>query len=182
MSEAHFGKVQALIQKGIDEGAKAVAGGVGKPQGFEVGYFVRPTVFAGVNNDMAIAREEVFGPVLVMIPFKDEEEAIQIANDTPYGLAAYLSTGDAERAKRVARRLKAGMVQINGASNPGHAPFGGYKQSGIGREGENGGLKTSLKPSRCLLVKADQVRRTMDCNSNMEYENCWHLQRQFFCC
>jgi aldehyde dehydrogenase (NAD+) len=145
VSGMHFDKVQGLIQKGIDEGAKLVAGGTGKPEGYEMGYFVRPTIFAEVNNTMTIAREEVFGPVLVMIPFKDEQEAIEIANDTPYGLAAYIQTGDSERARRVERRLKAGMVQINGAPHPSDAPFGGYKQSGIGREGGRWGLEDFLE-------------------------------------
>jgi aldehyde dehydrogenase (NAD+) len=145
VSEMHFNKVQALIQKGIDEGAKLVAGGTGKPEGFEAGYFVRPTIFAGVDNTMTIAREEVFGPVLVMIPFETEEQAIEIANDTPYGLAAYVQTGDDERAARVSRQLKAGMVMINGAPHPDDAPFGGYKQSGIGREGGRFGLEDFLE-------------------------------------
>jgi aldehyde dehydrogenase (NAD+) len=107
---------------------------LGKPKGLEAGYFVKPTVFAGVNNQMTIAQEEIFGPVLTMIPFDTEEQAIEIANDTPYGLAAYLSTGDDERAKRVAGQLRAGMVSLNSASQNYTAPFGGYKQSGNGRE------------------------------------------------
>lgn len=145
VSEMHYDKVQALIQKGIDEGAELVIGGTGKPEGYESGYFVRPTIFSGVNNAMTIAQEEVFGPVLVMIPFENEEQAIAIANDTPYGLAAYLQTGDSDRAKRVSRQLKAGMVMINGASHPTGAPFGGYKQSGIGREGGRWGLEDFLE-------------------------------------
>ncbi len=115
-SSIQFEKVQHLIQKGIDEGARLVAGGTGRPDGFTEGDFVKPTVFADVNNDMTIAREEIFGPVLAMIPFDTEEEAVAIANDTPYGLAAYIQTGSPERAKRVARKLRAGMVQINGTS------------------------------------------------------------------
>jgi aldehyde dehydrogenase (NAD+) len=133
-SRVQFDKVQGLIKVGIDEGAEVVAGGLGKPEGLETGYFVKPTVFAGVNNQMTIAQEEVFGPVLTMIPFDTEEQAIEIANDTPYGLAAYLSTGDDERAKRVAGQLRAGMVSLNSASQNYTAPFGGYKQSGNGRE------------------------------------------------
>ncbi len=133
-SRVQFDKVQGLIAKGIEEGAEVVAGGLGKPQGLETGYFVKPTIFSGVNNQMTIAREEIFGPVLSMIPFDTEEQAIEIANDTPYGLAAYLSTGDDERAKRVAAQLRAGMVSLNSASQNYTAPFGGYKQSGNGRE------------------------------------------------
>ena len=133
-SRVQFDKVQGLIEKGISEGAKLVTGGLGKPEGFDSGYFVKPTVFAGVNNQMEIAREEIFGPVLTMIPFDTEEQAIEIANDTPYGLAAYFSTSDEERARRVAGQLRAGMVSINSASQDYAAPFGGYKQSGNGRE------------------------------------------------
>lgn len=145
VSQAQFDKVQRLIQVAIDEGATLVTGGTGKPEGLETGYFVHPTVFCDVSNDMTIAREEVFGPVLAMIPFDSEEQAIEIANDTPYGLAAYIQTGDIERARRVARRLKAGMVQINGAGHPSDAPFGGYKQSGNGREGGVFGLEDFLE-------------------------------------
>ncbi|CAI8378098.1 MAG: 3-succinoylsemialdehyde-pyridine dehydrogenase [SAR92 bacterium MED-G29] len=138
-SRVQFDKVQALIEKGVAEGAKLVAGGTGKPEGMDKGYFVKPTIFAGVNNQMTIAREEIFGPVLTMIPFDTEEQAIEIANDTDYGLAAYFSTTDEERAKRVAGQLRAGMVSVNSASQDYAAPFGGYKQSGNGREwGEYG--------------------------------------------
>jgi aldehyde dehydrogenase (NAD+) len=133
-SRVQFDKVQGLIEKGIEEGATLVAGGPGKPKGLETGYFVRPTVFANVTNEMTIAQEEIFGPVLSMIPFETEEQAIQIANDTPYGLAAYFSTTSEERAARVASQLRAGMVSINSASQDYTAPFGGYKQSGNGRE------------------------------------------------
>jgi aldehyde dehydrogenase (NAD+) len=129
-----FQKVQGLIQKGIDEGARLVAGGTGRPDGLKSGYYVKPTVFADVNNQMTIAREEIFGPVLVIIPYETEEEAVRIANDTPYGLAAYVQ-GSQDRARKVARQLRAGMVHINGASGGLGSPFGGYKQSGIGREG-----------------------------------------------
>ena len=138
-SRVQFDKVQGLIHTGIEEGATLVAGGLGKPEGLETGYFVKPTIFADVNNDMTIAREEIFGPVLTMIPFDSEEQAIEIANDTPYGLSAYFSTGSEERAARVAGKLRAGMVSINSASQDYAAPFGGYKQSGNGREwGEYG--------------------------------------------
>ena len=133
-SRVQFEKVQGLIEKGISEGATLVAGGLGKPEGFNSGYFVKPTVFAGVNNQMTIAQEEIFGPVLAMIPFDTEEQAIEIANDTPYGLAAYFSTSNAERARRVGSQLRAGMVSVNSASQDYAAPFGGYKQSGNGRE------------------------------------------------
>jgi aldehyde dehydrogenase (NAD+) len=144
-SEVQFDKVQALIQEGIDEGATLVAGGTGRPDGFDTGYFTKPTVFADANNDMTIAREEIFGPVLTMIPFDSEDEAVEIANDTPYGLAAYLQTGDADKARRVTARLRAGMVQLNGANRAPGAPFGGYKQSGIGREGGSLGLDEFLE-------------------------------------
>ncbi|MBL8549940.1 MAG: aldehyde dehydrogenase family protein [Hyphomonadaceae bacterium] len=128
-----FQKVQSMIQKGIDEGAKAVVGGVGRPEGFNRGYYVKPTVFANVANEMIIAREEIFGPVLTIIPYEDEEDAIRIANDTVYGLSGYVS-GSPERAKRVAQRLRTGAVHLNGAGMDFGAPFGGYKQSGNGRE------------------------------------------------
>jgi aldehyde dehydrogenase (NAD+) len=138
-SRVQFDKVQGLIEKGIEEGAELIAGGPGKPEGLETGYFVKPTIFAGVNNQMTIAQEEIFGPVLTMIPFDTEEQAIEIANDTPYGLAAYFSTSDQQRAHRVAGRLRAGMISLNSASQDYAAPFGGYKQSGNGREwGEYG--------------------------------------------
>ena len=139
-----FEKVQALIQKGLDEGATVAAGGIGRPEGFSRGYYVRPTVFADVNNEMTIAREEIFGPVLVVIPYDTEEEAIRIANDTPYGLAAYVQ-GSEERARKVARRLRAGNVHINGSFGGMGTPFGGYKQSGLGREGGKFGLEEFLE-------------------------------------
>ena len=138
-SRVQFDKVQGLIEVGINEGAQLVVGGLGKPDGFDTGYYVKPTIFAGVNNQMTIAQEEIFGPVLSMIPFDTEEQAIEIANDTPYGLAAYFSTSDEERARRVAGQLRAGMISLNSASQDYAAPFGGYKQSGNGREwGEYG--------------------------------------------
>ncbi|HEX8902787.1 aldehyde dehydrogenase family protein [Vitreimonas sp.] len=139
-----FQKVQGLIQKGIDEGARVAAGGVGRPDGFNRGYYVRPTVFADVNNNMTIAREEIFGPVLCIIPYESEEEAIKIANDTPYGLAAYVA-GPEERARKVARKLRAGNIHINGAWGGMGTPFGGYKQSGLGREGGHFGLEEFLE-------------------------------------
>ncbi|KIN60549.1 Betaine aldehyde dehydrogenase [Sulfitobacter noctilucae] len=140
VSEVQFNKVQDLIQKGIDEGAKLVAGGTGRPDGLNRGFFVRPTVFADCTNDMTVMREEIFGPVLSMMPFDSEEEAIAIANDTDYGLTNYIQTGDDERARRVARALRSGMVDINGKGRGAGAPFGGMKQSGNGREGGEWGL------------------------------------------
>ena len=134
VSEVQFNKIQGLIEKGIEEGAELVAGGPGKPEGLNAGYFVRPTVFANVNNDMTIAREEIFGPVLSILPYKDEEEAVEIANDTEYGLYGYVSSGDVEHAKKIANRIRAGSIAIHGASADFTTPIGGYKQSGNGRE------------------------------------------------
>jgi aldehyde dehydrogenase (NAD+) len=134
VSAAQWEKIQRLIQKGIDEGATLVTGGPGRPAGLERGYYVRPTVFANVRNDMTIAREEIFGPVLSILPYRDEDDAVRIANDTSYGLAGYVSSGSLERARRVACRLRAGQVNLNGAAPDFTAPFGGYKQSGNGRE------------------------------------------------
>ena len=134
VSEAQWNKVQDLIQKGIDEGATLAAGGTGKPEGLDKGYFVKPTVFADVSNDMTIAREEIFGPVLSIIAYDDEDDAIRIANDTPYGLSGYVSSSDMDSARRIASRMRTGMVHINGAWLDSAAPFGGFKQSGNGRE------------------------------------------------
>lgn len=145
VSEMQFDKVQAMIQSGIDEGARLVAGGVGRPDGLNRGWFVRPTVFADATADMTIIREEIFGPVLAMMPFDSEEEAIELANDTPYGLAAYVQTSSNERARRVAKQLRAGMVQVNGAGRASGMPFGGYKQSGVGREGGFWGIEEFLE-------------------------------------
>ncbi|MCP4595368.1 aldehyde dehydrogenase family protein [Neptuniibacter sp.] len=145
VSELQYQKIQTLINKGIEEGAKLVAGGLGKPEGLNKGYFVRPTVFADANNQMTIAQEEIFGPVLTIIPFDSEEEAIAIANDTPYGLTNYIQTQDGEKANRVARQLRSGMVQINGQPMGAGSPFGGYKQSGNGREGGIWGLEDFLE-------------------------------------
>jgi aldehyde dehydrogenase (NAD+) len=138
--QIQYDRVQAMIRKGMDEGARLVVGGLGKPDGREQGWYVKPTLFADVRNDMTIAQQEIFGPVLVMIPFDSEEEAIAIANDTPYGLDAYLATSDAARAARVARRLRAGSIHINGRAPDYGSPFGGFKQSGNGREGGAHGL------------------------------------------
>lgn len=145
VNRIQFERVQGHIRKGIEEGARVVTGGLGKPKGFETGYFVKPTLFADVTNDMHIARNEIFGPVLVMIPFDGEDEAVRIGNDTPYGLAAYIQTGDAEKAQRVARRLRAGNIYINGNYADTDVPFGGFKQSGIGRENGPMGLEDFLE-------------------------------------
>jgi aldehyde dehydrogenase (NAD+) len=133
-SEAQWKKVQSLIEQGLSEGATLVAGGPGRPEGLERGFYVKPTVFADVTNDMTIAQEEIFGPVAVILGYSDDDEAVRIANDTPYGLAAYVQSADLERASRIASRLRAGQVTINGAGLDFMAPFGGYKQSGNGRE------------------------------------------------
>ena len=145
ISDVQFNKIQGLIQKGIDEGAKLVAGGPGKPEGLKDGYYVKPTVFADVNNNMEIARTEIFGPVLSVIPFETEEEAIQIANDTDYGLTNYIQTQDNDKVQRVARKLRSGMVDVNGAGIAVDAPFGGFKHSGIGREAGKEGLLEFLE-------------------------------------
>jgi len=140
-----FDRVQNMIQVGIDEGARLLTGGTGRPDGFETGWYVKPTIFADVSNDMRIAQEEIFGPVLAIIPFENEEEAIEIANDSPYGLAAYLQTGDKDRAQRVSKGLRAGAVHINGGGFNYGSPFGGYKQSGNGREGGEMGIEDYLE-------------------------------------
>lgn len=150
VSELQFNKVQALIQKGIDEGATLETGGVGRPDGLDAGYFVKPTIFSGVSNDMTIAREEIFGPVLSLIPYDDEDHAVEIANDTVYGLSAYVSSGDIDRARAVGARLRAGNVHINGAALDINAPFGGYKQSGNGREFSEWGLEEFLEKKAML--------------------------------
>ena len=138
VSDVQFGRVQALLEKGVGEGARVVAGGPGKPDGVNAGYFVKPTVFADVTPQMTLFREEIFGPALTITPFDDEDEAIKLANDSVYGLAARVETGDKDRARRVSRRLRAGTVVVNGGGTGEGAPFGGYKQSGVGRE--NGAL------------------------------------------
>ncbi|WOH36719.1 aldehyde dehydrogenase family protein [Thalassotalea fonticola] len=145
VSELHFNKVQAMIQAGIDEGATLLTGGTGKPDGLATGYYTKPTIFTDVNNDMTIAREEIFGPVLVMIPYNSEEQAIEIANDTPYGLAAYIQSADPQRAQRIARQIRAGMISINGGAHHYTSPFGGYKQSGNGREWGEFGFEDFLE-------------------------------------
>jgi aldehyde dehydrogenase (NAD+) len=145
VSEQQYNKIQRLIQAGIEEGATLVCGGPGRPEGLDRGYYVRPTIFANVRNDMTIAREEIFGPVLCILPYADEEDAIAIANDTVYGLSSYVSGGDLARAQRVAERIRAGMVHVNGADLDFSAPFGGYKQSGNGREWGELGLEDFLE-------------------------------------
>jgi aldehyde dehydrogenase (NAD+) len=144
-SQAQFEKVQGLISQGIREGATLVAGGPGRPTGLGKGYFVKPTVFANVNNDMTIARNEIFGPVLCIISYEDENDAVRIANDSPYGLAGFVSSGDVERARRVAKRIRSGNVHINGARVDFGGSFGGYKQSGNGREWGEAGLQEFLE-------------------------------------
>jgi aldehyde dehydrogenase (NAD+) len=144
-NRAQFDKVQRLIEAGIQEGATLVTGGAGRPEGLDQGFFVKPTVFANVDPSMTIAREEIFGPVLSLIGYEDEDDAVRIANDTPYGLAAYIQSGSQERARRVARRMRAGNVQINYPPVDRGAPFGGYKQSGNGREWGEFGLNEYLE-------------------------------------
>ncbi len=145
VSDVQWQKIQKLIQKGIDEGATLAAGGTGRPDGISKGYFVKPTVFSDVRNDMTIAREEIFGPVLSIIPYEDEDDAVRIANDTPYGLSSYVSSSNLDRARKVAARLRTGMVHINGAWLDSMAPFGGYKQSGNGREWGAHGIEEFLE-------------------------------------
>jgi len=133
VSATQYSRIQQLIEKGIGEGAKLEAGGLGKPDGLQTGYYVRPTVFSHVSNDMTIAREEIFGPVLVLIGYEDDDDAVRIANDTVYGLSGYIS-GDSDRARSMARRIRSGNVHLNGAGPDFNAPFGGYRRSGNGRE------------------------------------------------
>src|SRR5579863_3364639 len=144
-SKAQFEKVQALIQQGVAENAKLVVGGPGRPEGVTRGYFVKPTIFSEVRNDMTVAREEIFGPVLSIIPYEDEEDAVRIANDTPYGLSGYVASADVEKARRVAKRIRSGNVHINGARVDFAGCFGGYKQSGNGREWGEAGLEEFLE-------------------------------------
>ncbi len=145
VSQIQFEKIQSCIKQGLDEGARLVAGGLGLPEGVNRGYFIKPTVFCDVSNEMSIAQEEIFGPVLSILPFDNEEEAIRIANDIPYGLTNYVQSGDEEKRKRVARRLRSGMVEINGKPRSIGSPFGGVKASGNGREGGVWGLEEYLE-------------------------------------
>ena len=154
VSKIQFERVQGYIAQGIAEGAKVIIGGVGRPPGIEKGYFVRPTIFSGVRNDMTIAREEIFGPVLAILPYRDEEDAIRIANDTPYGLQAYVWSGDLARANRVGRKIRAGRVTINGAPGDMSIPFGGFKRSGNGREWGEYGLRDFLEVKAMLGAEA----------------------------
>jgi aldehyde dehydrogenase (NAD+) len=143
--KAQFDKVERLIQKGVDEGAKLIAGGPGRPDGLTKGFYARPTVFADVRNDMTIAREEIFGPVLCIIPYENEDDAVRIANDTPYGLSGFVTSSDLEHARKVAKRIRSGNVHINGARPDFAGTFGGYKQSGNGREWGESGLEEFLE-------------------------------------
>jgi aldehyde dehydrogenase (NAD+) len=154
VNEAQFNKIQGLIQKGSDEGAELVTGGVGRPENLNRGFYVRPTVFAGVTNDMTIAREEIFGPVICILPYKDVEEVVRLANDTIYGLAAYVQGTDLEQARKVASQMRAGNVHVNYPMGDTAAPFGGYKQSGNGREYGKWGLEEFLETKAVIGYKA----------------------------
>ena len=154
VSRIQFERVQGYISAGIQEGAKLVAGGEGRPAGLEKGYFVRPTIFSGVRNDMTIAREEIFGPVLAILPYRDEDEAIRIANDTPYGLHAYVWSRDLSHANRIGRKIRAGRITINGAPGDMNIPFGGFKRSGNGREWGEYGLRDFLEVKAVIGAEA----------------------------
>ena len=145
VNRKQYDHIQGLIQKGIDEGASLMVGGTGRPDGFKNGYYIKPTLFADADNNMTISQTEIFGPVLTIIPFDTEDEAVEISNNTVYGLGSYVQTIDGEKANRVARRLRYGMVNMNGVNRPPGSPFGGYKQSGIGREGGRWGLEDFLQ-------------------------------------
>ena len=145
MNATQYEKIQRLIQAGIDEGAELVTGGPGRPENLNRGYYVRPTVFAGVSNDMTIAREEIFGPVLTILPYRSEEEVVRLANETIYGLAAYVQSSDIKHARKVAAQMRAGNVHLNYPVGDTAAPFGGYKQSGNGREWGKYGMEDFLE-------------------------------------
>jgi aldehyde dehydrogenase (NAD+) len=145
VNQRQYDQIQGYIQKGIDEGARLVAGGLGRPDGLNRGFYCRPTVFADVTPGMTIEREEIFGPVLCMIPFDTEADAVRIANDTPYGLTNYVQSQDGARRNRMARQLRAGMVEMNGKSRGPGAPFGGVKSSGRAREGGHWGIEEFLE-------------------------------------
>ena len=154
VSEVQFEKIQALIQKGIDEGATLVTGGTGRPDGLNQGYYVKPTVFGNVTNDMTIAQEEIFGPVLSILPYESEDQAIEIANDTPYGLSGYVQSGSVDHAMSVAAQIRSGNVHINGSGPDFGAPFGGYKQSGNGREWGELGFEEFLETKAVFVPEA----------------------------
>jgi aldehyde dehydrogenase (NAD+) len=153
VSKKQYERVESYIRKGIEEGAAVLIGGEGHPPGLEAGYFVKPTVFVNVKNDMTIAQEEIFGPVLSVITYEDDEDAIRIANDTEYGLHAYVSGTNLQRARRVASQIRAGRVAINGLLDDQQAPFGGFKNSGVGREFGAFGIEAFLEP-RAILEAA----------------------------
>jgi len=154
VSKVQFDRVEGYIAKGIAEGAKVVTGGAGRPEGLSKGYYVKPTIFSNVRNDMTIAREEIFGPVLCILPYENEEQAVQIANDTPYGLAAYVWSKDNLHARRIGARIRAGQVTLNGASGDMNTPFGGFKMSGNGREWGEFGLRDFLELKAVIGVDA----------------------------
>jgi aldehyde dehydrogenase (NAD+) len=154
VSKTQYERVEGYISKGMAEGAKLVTGGAGRPDGLDKGYYVRPTIFSNVRNDMTIAREEIFGPVLCILPYDSEEQAVQIANDTPYGLAAYVWSQDNLHARRVGARIRAGQVTLNGASGNMNTPFGGFKMSGNGREYGEFGLRDFLELKAVIGVDA----------------------------
>jgi aldehyde dehydrogenase (NAD+) len=154
VSKLQFDRVEGYIEKGIAEGASLITGGTGRPEGLAKGYYVKPTIFSNVRNDMTIAREEIFGPVLCILPYATEEQAVQIANDTPYGLAAYVWSADNVRARRVGNRIRAGQVALNGASGDMSTPFGGFKASGNGREYGEFGLRDFLEVKAVIGVDA----------------------------
>jgi aldehyde dehydrogenase (NAD+) len=154
VSATQYGRIQQLIEKGIGEGAKLEVGGPGKPEGLETGYYVQPTVFSHVSNDMTIAREEIFGPVLVLIGYEDDDDAVRIANDTVYGLSGYISSGSRDRAAAMARRIRSGNVHINGAGPDFNAPFGGYRRSGNGREWGAHGFEEYLETKAIMGAEA----------------------------
>jgi aldehyde dehydrogenase (NAD+) len=154
VSKRQFERVEGYIEQGIAEGARLVCGGAGRPEGLDRGYYVKPTIFSGVNNQMTVAREEIFGPVLCILPYETEDQAIAIANDTPYGLAAYVWSQDNVRARRVGSRIRAGQVSLNGNTGDMHTPFGGFKMSGNGREWGEAGLRDFLEVKAVIGVDA----------------------------
>jgi aldehyde dehydrogenase (NAD+) len=149
-SQKQYEQVQSYIRKGIEEGAEVLVGGEGRPKGFEAGYFVKPTVFVNVKNDMAIAQEEIFGPVLCVIAYDSDDEAIRIANDSKYGLHAAVLGANLERARRVASQIRSGRVVINNMTDDPQAPWGGFKYSGVGREYGRYGIEAFLEPKAIL--------------------------------